>query len=86
MNRSNKILILVNARWNETCLDESGLCADQCMQTSGNFETTTILRFDSGLIGFSAGKSGKKVSFNSNLFTVALIIHVFKQPSYYYKI
>ena len=58
----------------------SQACADQCMQT-WQLWNYNYIRFDSGLIGFSAGKSGKKVSFNSNLFTVALIIHVFKQPT-----
>jgi len=77
MNRSNKILILVNARWNETCLVESGLCRSMYANTATS--KVQPYRFDSGLTGFSAGKSGKKVSFNPML-TVALI-HVFKQPT-----
>ena len=75
MNRSNKILILVNAHWNETCLDESDLCRSMYANTATS--KVQLYRFDSGLIGFAAGKSGKKVSFNSML-TVALI-DVFKQ-------
>ena len=77
MKRSNKILILVNARWNETCLAASGLCRSMYANTA----TLKVqpYRFDSRLIGFSAGKSGKKVSFNFKL-TVALI-HKFKQPT-----
>ena len=62
MNRSNKILILVNARWNETCLAGSGLCRSMYANTATS--KVQPYRFDSGLIGFSAGKSGKKVSFN----------------------
>ena len=62
MKRSNKILILVNASWNETCLTESGLCRSMYANTATS--KVQPYRFDSGLIGFSAGKSGKKVSFN----------------------
>ena len=56
----------------------SQACADQCMQTR-QLRNYNYIRFDSGLIGFSARKSGKKVSFNS-MFTVALI-YVLKQPT-----